>query len=105
MIDLDLDKLQDPVKKVKIHDKVMDLKYPSLQQLAKMLQLAEDVKSEDTGVVLKVIVDLSGLFRELIPELGDYELNMNQIFALIQLFVEISTPEEVKGEVSDTKKN
>ena len=105
MIDLDLDKLENPSRKIKLDGKVMDLKYPSLSQLARMLKLAESAKSEKEDEVLKVIEDLSELFRELIPEMGEYELNMSQIMALIKLFGEISTPEEVKGIETDTKKN
>ena len=105
MIDLDLDKLENPSKKIKLDGKVMDLKYPSLSQLARMLKLAESAKSEKEDEVLKVIEDLSTLFRELIPGMGEYELNMSQIMALIKVFGEISTPEEVKGIETDTKKN
>ncbi len=105
MIDLDLDKLENPSRKIKLNGKIMDLKYPSLSQLARMLRLAEGAKSEKEGEILKVVEDLSSLFRDLIPEMGDYELNMSQIMALIKVFGEISTPEEIKGEVSDTKKN
>lgn len=105
MIDLDLDKLENPSRKIKLNGKVMDLKYPSLSQLARMLKLAESAKSEKEEEIIKVIDDLSALFKDLIPEMGDYELNMSQIMALIKVFGEISTPEEVKGIETDTKKN
>ncbi len=105
MIDLDLDQLENPSRKIKLNGKIMDLKYPSLSQLARMLKLAEGAKSEKEGEIIKVVDDLALLFKDLIPEMGEYELNMSQIMALIKVFGEISTPEEVKGEVSDTKKN
>lgn len=103
---LDLDSLENPKKSIKLQGKEAELRYPSLRQLAKLLALAEKMKTENEKEISEAILGLNDLFKELIPDLGDYELNLNQIYALIQVFSDMSTPDEMKSiNTTDTKKN
>lgn len=106
MIDLDLDKLANPVKNIKIDNRVMALSYPSIQEMGKLLTLADKLKNGKEEDILTAIEELANLFKDLIPELGDYRLNLQQIMALTQVFNEISVPDELKDTTgSGTKKN
>jgi hypothetical protein len=103
--DLDLDTLSQSKKRVKINGEVIEFDPPALEDLIEVAKLggqlqklqgqqaAGEIDAEFMGEVMdKLKTGLSGI----VPELKDHKLNIEQLMALINLFVESAQPNDAK---------
>lgn len=103
--DLDLDTLSQTKKRVKIAGQVIEFDPPALEDLIEVAKLggelqklqgqqaAGTVDAEFMGDVMdKLKKGLTGI----VPELKDHKLNIQQLIALINLFVESAQPADAK---------
>lgn len=103
--DLDLDTLSQSKKRVKINGEVIEFDPPALEDLIEVAKLggqlqklqgqqaAGEIDAEFMGDVMdKLKNGLSGI----VPELKDHKLNIEQLMALINLFVESAQPADAK---------
>jgi hypothetical protein len=103
--DLDLDTLSQSKKRVKINGEVIEFDPPALEDLIEVAKLggqlqklqgqqaAGEIDAEFMGEVMdKLKTGLSGI----VPELKEHKLNIEQLMALINLFVESAQPNDAK---------
>ena len=104
--DLDLDTLSQAKKRVKINGEVIEFDPPALEDLIEVAKLGgqlqkiksqqatgDDVDAEQMSDIMdKLKNGLSGI----VPELKDHKLNMLQLIALIELFVDSAQPADTK---------
>lgn len=103
MVDLDLTTIVKNKKTVRMPDgKVIEIEPPDLGALFEVAKLGGDMKavqgnlsdlSEEQAV--EVYDKLKAAFKKLIPQLADYNLNYEQTFALLDLIIKISMPEDL----------
>lgn len=103
--DLDLDTLGQSKKRVKIGGEVIEFEPPSLEDLIELAKLGgklQKLQSAD-GKSIENVDDMSNVMDELrnglvniVPELKDKKLNMEQLLALINLFVDAAQPNDTK---------
>lgn len=100
-IDLDLDTLTGQSRKVKINGNVIEVFPPSVEELFKLQQLASQFKKIDTENITEdqafdVLENLKSAFISLIPQLKDFKVNVEQLFKLLDLIVEMAVPHDLK---------
>lgn len=103
--DLDLDTLSQSKKRVKIGGNVIEFDPPALEDLIEVAKLggqlqklqgqqaAGEVDAEFMGDVMD---KLKNGLSNIVPELKDHKLNIEQLMALINLFVESAQPNDAK---------
>lgn len=93
---LDLDLLEDKARKVKLGGEVLTVTAPSLQELSKLLKVAEKMKNiqEDSGNIETLISDMTEILSSCIEGLKDKKVSIKQLLALIQITVELSMPDD-----------
>lgn len=101
--DLDLDTLGQSKKRVKIGGQVIEFEPPSLQDLIELAKLGSKLQkiqnqgdNVDIDNMSSVMDELSNGLTNIVPELKDHKLNMEQLLALIDLFVESAQPNDAK---------
>lgn len=101
--DLDLDTLSQAKKRVKISGQIIEFEPPSLEQLIDLAKLGSKLqKFQNMGenVDVENMSDVMDSLRDgltnIVPELKEYKLNMQQLLALIDLFVESAQPADAK---------
>ena len=104
--DLDLDTLSQAKKRVKINGQIIEFDPPALEDLIEVAKLGgqlqkiksqqatgDDVDAEQMSAVMdKLKSGLAGI----VPELKEHKLNMLQLIALIELFVDSAQPADTK---------
>lgn len=100
--DLDLDTLSQSKKRVKIGGQVIEFDPPSLEdliELAKLggqLQKYQKTDTADVEGMSEVMDKLKNGLTNIVPALKEHKLNINQLLALIDLFVESAQPNDTK---------
>lgn len=101
--DLDLDTLGQSKKRVKIGGNVIEFDPPSLQDLIELAKLGsklQKIQNEGDNVDVEnmssVMDELSNGLTNIVPELKEHKLNMEQLLALIDLFVQSAQPNDTK---------
>lgn len=100
--DLDLDTLSQSKKRVKIGGQVVEFDPPSLEdliELAKLggqLQKYQKTDTADVEGMSEVMDKLKNGLTNIVPALKEHKLNINQLLALIDLFVESAQPNDTK---------
>lgn len=101
--DLDLDTLSQAKKRVKISGQIIEFEPPSLEQLIDLAKLGSKLqKFQNMGenVDVENMSDVMDSLRDgltnIVPELKEHKLNMQQLLALIDLFVESAQPADAK---------
>jgi hypothetical protein len=100
--DLDLDTLAQSKKRVKIAGNVIEFDPPSLEDLIELAKLGGQLQKYQNADVKEVeqmsdVMDkLKNGLSNIVPALKDYKLNINQLLALIDLFVESAQPNDTK---------
>lgn len=101
--DLDLDTLGQSKKRVKISGNVIEFDPPSLEDLIELAKLGsklQKIQNQGDNVDIdnmgEVMDSLKNGLSNIVPELKDHKLNMNQLLALIDLFVESAQPNDAK---------
>lgn len=97
-VDLDLDALAPKKIQIRYKQKLIQVKPLSLEQFAKLYDLAGDMKNlsktKGNETLKDVMIRVEALVKETIPELKDDTLNQMQLTALINLLSELSTPQD-----------
>lgn len=102
-VDLDLQTLTKNKKTVRMPDgKVVEIAPPDLEALFEVAKLGGDMKAVQNNLsdlseeeALGVYTKLKEAFTKLIPELAGYNLNYEQTFAILDLIIKISMPEDL----------
>jgi len=101
--DLDLDTLSQNKKRVKISGQIIEFDPPSLQDLIELAKLGsklQKIQNEGDNVDVEnmssVMDELSNGLTNIVPELKEHKLNMEQLLALIDLFVQSAQPNDTK---------
>jgi hypothetical protein len=101
--DLDLDTLGQSKKRVKIGGSVIEFNPPSLQDLIELAKLGSKLQkiqnqgdNVDIDNMSSVMDELSNGLTNIVPELKEHKLNMEQLLALIDLFVQSAQPNDTK---------
>lgn len=100
--DLDLDTLAQSKKRVKIAGNVIEFDPPSLEDLIELAKLGGQLQKYQNADVKEVeqmsdVMDkLKNGLSNIVPALKEYKLNINQLLALIDLFVESAQPNDTK---------
>lgn len=103
--DLDLDTLSQSKKRVKISGQVIEFDPPALEDLIEVAKLGGELQklqtqqkdgSVDAEFMGEVMDKLKNGLANIVPELKDHKLNINQLMALINLFVESAQPADAK---------
>ena len=123
--DLDLDTLSSEVKRVKFNNKTIEIYPPQLDEVLGLQQMAREFQGLDTEnltdeQIVEVFDKLKSSFSRLIPgldaamresrvkvflrrffpswkALAEHKaLNVQQLFALLELVISMATPEDVK---------
>ena len=103
--DLDLDTLSQTKKRVKIAGQVIEFDPPALEDLIEVAKLGGELQklqsqqqdgSVDAGFMGEVMDKLKNGLANIVPELKEHKLNINQLMALINLFVESAQPADAK---------
>lgn len=103
--DLDLDTLSQSKKRVKIGGQVIEFDPPALEDLIEVAKLGgelQKLQSQQTDGTLDadtmgtVMDKLKNGLANIVPELKDHKLNINQLMALINLFVDSAQPADAK---------
>lgn len=101
--DLDLDTLGQSKKRVKIGGQVIEFEPPSLQDLIELAKLGSKLQkiqnqgdNVDIDNMSSVMDELSSGLTNIVPELKEHKLNMEQLLALIDLFVQSAQPNDTK---------
>jgi len=101
-VDLDLDTLVRPSKKIRLGGQIITITPPDLETLFKVakmggeLQEAQKTLSDlDEQQAVELYNKLREAFDELIPELKQHKLTYEQIFALLDMIVDMSMPADV----------
>ena len=102
VVDLDLDTLVRPSKKVRLAGQIITITPPDLETLFKVakiggeLQQAQKSLSDlDEEQAVELYNNLREAFDQLIPELKGHKLSYEQIFALLDMIVDMSMPADV----------
>lgn len=97
-VELDLDALEPKKVQINYQGQTILVNPLSLPQYAKLVNISSEIvdaqKSEDATVMTGLIEKLKGLIDEAIPEFADKNLNPQQILAIYQLLVKLSSPED-----------
>ena len=101
--DLDLDTLSQNKKRVKIAGNIIEFDPPSLEDLIELAKLGSKLQkiqsagdNVDIDNMSEVMDSLKNGLTNIVPELKEYKLNMEQLLALIDLFVESAQPKDAK---------
>ena len=101
--DLDLDTLSQDKKRVKIGGEVIEFDPPSLEDLIELAKLGGKLQKyqgqqnvENIDEMSEVMDGLKNGLSNIVPELKDKKLNLQQLLALIDLFVDSAQPNDVK---------
>lgn len=101
--DLDLDTLAQSKKRVKINGQIIEFNPPSLEDLIDLAKLGGQLQKmqhpnqeADVDNMSDVMEKLKVGLQNIVPELKDHKLNMNQLMALVNLFVDAAQPNDVK---------
>ncbi len=103
--DLDLDTLSQSKKRVKINGEVIEFDPPALEDLIEVAKLGgqlQKVKAQqadgevDAEQMSDIMDKLKNGLTGIVPELKDHKLNMLQLIALIELFVDSAQPADTK---------
>jgi hypothetical protein len=103
--DLDLDTLSQSKKRVKIAGQVIEFDPPALEDLIEVAKLGGELQklqaqqadgSVDAEFMGNVMDKLKNGLANIVPELKEHKLNINQLMALINLFVESAQPADAK---------
>lgn len=101
--DLDLDTLSQSKKRVKIGGNVIEFDPPSLEDLIELAKLGGQLQKyqgkeqiDNVDAMGDVMDKLKNGLTNIVPELKEYKLNINQLLALIDLFVESAQPNDTK---------
>lgn len=94
---LDLDALVPQTAKIKFGGQEVEVKPPKTADLLKLGSLGQKVQNIadlPDAQVDQIIADLTKLIQKIIPELGETELNTQQILGLVGLISKMATPPE-----------
>lgn len=101
--DLDLDTLSQDKKRVKIGGNVIEFDPPSLEDLIDLAKLGGKLQKYQGQEAVDNIDEMSDVMENLktglsniVPQLKEYKLNMQQLLALIDLFVDSAQPNDAK---------
>lgn len=101
--DLDLDTLSQTKKRVKIGGEVIEFDPPALEDLIELAKLGGKLQKlqgkenlENVDSISEVMDELKNGLINIVPELKKHKLNMNQLLALIELFVDAAQPADSK---------
>lgn len=103
--DLDLDTLSQTKKRVKIAGQVIEFDPPALEDLIEVAKLGGELQklqgqqaagTVDAEFMGDVMDKLKNGLTGIVPELKDHKLNIQQLIALINLFVESAQPADAK---------
>lgn len=104
--DLDLDTLSQSKKRVKINGQIIEFDPPALEDLIEVAKLGgqlQKIKAQqatddniDAEQMSEVMDKLKNGLTGIVPELKDHKLNMLQLIALIELFVDSAQPADTK---------
>lgn len=101
--DLDLDTLGQSKKRVKIGGNIIEFDPPSLEDLIELAKLGSKLQkiqnqgdNIDIDNMSEVMDNLKNGLTNIVPALKEYKLNMEQLLALIDLFVESAQPADTK---------
>lgn len=101
--DLDLDTLGQSKKRVKIGGNIIEFDPPSLEDLIELAKLGSKLQkiqnqgdNIDIDNMSEVMDSLKKGLTDIVPALSEYKLNMEQLLALIDLFVESAQPADTK---------
>jgi DNA polymerase I-like protein with 3'-5' exonuclease and polymerase domains len=98
-IDLDLDALTTPPKRVKINGEIIEIFAPDVQSLFELmavgnkLKSSKDVKEEDAQ---QVFSDFRAQIDKLIPALKGKSVSIDQLFRLIDLVSKMAIPNDLE---------
>lgn len=103
--DLDLDTLVAAKKKIKIRGELVEIEIPSLEKLLQLSTLGRDLQEVQNGLeslteeqqaakVEEAIARMRAAFEQLMPELKELNLNMDQLFALLNFVTKHAMPTE-----------
>lgn len=101
-VDLDLDTLVRPSKKVRLNGQIITITPPDLETLFKVAKMGGDLQAAqkqletiDEKQAVELYTKLREAFEELIPDLKGHNLAYEQIFALLDMIVDMSMPSDV----------
>lgn len=96
---LDLDALEPKGAKVKISGVEHDVKPPTTAQVMKLASIGsklQEVGKLQDDELNATIAELHNLLRDCIPELGERQLNIAQLTALLSLIIDMGMPKDAK---------
>lgn len=101
--DLDLDTLSQNKKRVKINGQVIEFEPPALEDLIDLAKLGGKLQKyqgeqevENVEEMGDVMDGLKSGLQNIVPELKEHKLNLQQLLALIDLFVQSAQPNDAK---------
>lgn len=100
-IDLDLDILAKPSKRIKLNGKTIEVKPLEVGELFSLHRMAKDFQKLDADKIdeesaVDAFEALKGGFVKLIPDLEGEPLSIDQMFALLDLVIGMSMPADVE---------
>lgn len=96
---LDLDALVPAKARVKIGGNEVEVNPPTTSQMLRLAGLGnklQDMTTLPPEEVDTLIGDLTGLLKEIIPELGDMTLNIRQLLGVTELIGDMVMPPDTK---------
>lgn len=101
-VDLDLDTLVRPSKKIKLGGQIITITPPDLETLFKVAKIGGELEKAQKSLsdlseeqAVELYNNLREAFDELVPELKGHKLSYEQIFALLDMIVDMSMPADV----------
>lgn len=101
-VDLDLDTLVRPSKKIKLGGEIITIAPPDLETLFKVAKMGGDLQAAQANLTdvdeqkaVELYQTLREAFEELIPALKGKNLTVEQVFALLDMIVDMAMPADV----------
>ncbi len=97
---VDLDALVPKSVTIKLGDKDIEIKPPKtadILRLGVLGQEMEKISEMDDAQLEKLVADITAQLVKVIPEIGDYQLNMAQLLKLVQIVSEMGVPPDAKA--------
>lgn len=100
-VDLDLDVLAKQSKHVKLNGKTIEVRPLEVGELFSLHKLGKDFQNVNTDDMdeekaVQAVEALQGGFERFIPDLKGQKLSLDQMFALLDLVIEMAMPSDVE---------
>lgn len=100
-VDLDLDVLAKPSKNVRLNGKVVEVRPLEVGELFRLHRLGKDFQQVDTDNMTEeqateAFKALHDGFTEFIPDLKGQTLSIDQLFALLDLVINMAMPSDIE---------